>query len=209
MITVALVEDDTGFAADVRAELDAAGSCRCVAVCAGAEDALARLPALAPDVVLMDIELPDGSGIECVRELSPHLPETQFLMLTWFQDSQHLFAALSAGATGYLVKSKPSAELIAAIEELHAGGSPMSAGIARKVVNTFRQSPASPPPADDLSPREREILERLAAGRRYKEIADELDLSFHTIRAHVRHIYKKLHVRSRGQALRTLRAVAV
>lgn len=198
MITVALVEDDASFAGGVRKTLEESGRCRCVALCPSAEDALARLPTLKPDVVLVDIELPGASGVECVRRLSSHMPQTQFLMLTVFQDNQHLFPALAAGATGYLVKDCSAAELLDAVEELHDGGSPMSAGIARKVVTTFRQPGVAPPPAAELSVRKREILDKLAAGRRYKEIADVLGLSFHTIRAHVRHIYKKLQVRSRA-----------
>lgn len=208
MITVALVEDDASYAAGVQRTLEESGRCRCLAVCASAEDALARLPALGPQVVLMDIELPGANGVEGVRQLSARLPDTQFLMLTAFQDNQHLFPALAAGATGYLVKGQQAAELLAAIEELHAGGSPMSAGIARKVVTAFRREGTAPLPAAELSPREREILDCLAAGQRYKEIAESLGLSFHTIRAHVRHIYKKLHVRSRAQALRAIRGLA-
>lgn len=205
MITVAMVEDDAGYAAGVQKLLNDSGCFQCVAVCPNAEEALAHLPALNPDVVLMDIELPQATGVECVRQLRPLLPQTEILMLTVFQDNEHIFQALTAGATGYLCKPGTAAELLDAIQGLHDGGSPMSAAIARKVVTAFRSSPASLLPSSDLSQREREVLERLAQGRRYKEVAADLGLSTDTVRTHVNRIYKKLHVHSRTEAVNTLR----
>jgi len=202
MITVAIVENDADYAAGVERLLRESGRFACVAVCPSAEEGLARLPALEPNIVLMDIDLPGASGVECVRQLRPLLPRTEILMVTVFQDNDHIFQALTAGATGYLVKPGGGTELLDAIQSLYEGGSPMSAAIARKVVTAFRTTTPPAPPDADLSLREREVLERLAQGRRYKEVAEELGLSFHTVRTHVRNIYKKLHVRSRGQARR-------
>ena len=198
MITVAMVEDDAGDAAGVQQLLNGSGRFQCVALCPTAEEALACLPALKPDVVLMDIELPQATGVECVRQLRPLVPETQILMLTVFQDNDHIFQALRAGASGYLCKPDKPAMLLDAIEELHHGGSPMSAAIARKVVASFREP-------DDLSEREREVLERLAQGRRDKEVAADFGLSVLTVRKHLQHIYRKLAVHSRAQAVRKLR----
>lgn len=204
MISVALVENDALFAAGVQAFLSGSGCCECVAICPSAEDALTRLPTLRPQVVLMDIELPGASGVECVRQLKPQLPEAEILMLTVFTDHEHIFQSLVAGATGYLVKPGGPAELFDAIQELHGGGSPMSAAIARKVVTAFRQLGPAPEEPSALSLRERDVLNSLAKGHRYKEVAEELQVSFHTVRTHVQHIYKKLQVRSRAQAVNKL-----
>lgn len=152
-----------------------------------------------PDVVLMDINLPNMNGIECVRRLKPLLPKTQFLMLTVYEDAENIFKALAAGATGYLLKTTRRQDLVSSIRQIHAGGSPMSGEIARKVVRSFAAEPEPGPPAEILSAREQEVLGLLAQGSLYKEIAAALHVGIPTVCTHVRHIYKKLHVHSRGQ----------
>jgi len=169
-----------------------------------AEDAIPNLPREKPDVVLMDINMPGLSGIECVRQLKPRMPATQFVMLTVYEDTDHIFDALVAGANGYLLKRTTREELFDAIREVHAGGSPMTSNIARKVVQHFHPSEKAstpPPEGEDLSPREGEVLELLARGYLYKEIAESLSLSVPTVNTYIRRIYEKLQVRSRGQAV--------
>ena len=162
---------------------------------------MAKLPAEKPTVVLMDINLPGVNGIECVRRLKPLLPDTQFVMLTVYEDPEHIFNALEAGASGYLLKRMPRAELLVALKDVHAGGSPMTSNIARKVVQSFRRTETQPSDAVDLSPREREVLDLLARGYLYKEIAESLQISVPTVNTYIRRIYEKLHVRSRSQAV--------
>jgi DNA-binding NarL/FixJ family response regulator len=154
-----------------------------------------------PQVVLMDINLPGLSGVECVRRLKPLLPSTQVIMLTVYQNTEHIFKALSAGATGYLLKQTPPTELLDAIREVHNGGSPMSSHIARKIVQSFQQPAPATPQAIHLSPRETEVLDLLAKGFLYKEIAEKTGLTYATVHTHIRHIYEKLHVRSRTEAV--------
>ena len=161
--------------------------------------AVEQLPADRPDVVLMDIQMPAPNGVECVRLLKPRMPETQFLMLTVYGSANHVFAALAAGATGYLLKSTPRPELLAAIEQVVSGGSPMSSAIARKVVQSFASDNATP--VEGLSPREQTVLALLTKGYLYKEIADSLGCSVPTVATHIRRIYEKLHVQSRSQAI--------
>ena len=168
-----------------------------------AESALEALPHDQPDVVLMDINLPQLSGVECVRRLRPQLPSTQFLMLTVYEDADHIFAALAAGATGYLLKSTRRADLLTAIQQVVAGGSPMSSGIARKVVQSFAKTDSPRSDLETLSPREQSVLSLLAQGLLYKEIADSLAISVPTVNTYIRRIYEKLHVRSRSQAIAT------
>jgi DNA-binding NarL/FixJ family response regulator len=167
-----------------------------------AESAVAALPQNRPDVVLMDINLPGISGVEAVKKLKAILPQTQFVMLTVYEDADHIYNALAAGATGYLLKETPRQELLRAIEEVHRGGSPMTSNIARKVVQSFGQTrPSASAGADDLSPREQEVLDLLARGYLYKEIAERLNISVPTVNTYVRRVYEKLHVRSRAQAV--------
>jgi DNA-binding NarL/FixJ family response regulator len=150
----------------------------------------------------MDINLPGMSGIECVRRLKPQMLGTQFMMLTVYEDPDHIFKALSSGASGYMLKRTPRAELLSAIKDVHAGGSPMSSNIARKIVQSFQRfNSVAPAEPDNLSPREREVLELLARGYLYKEIAESLHISVPTVNTHIRRIYEKLHVRSRSQAV--------
>jgi DNA-binding NarL/FixJ family response regulator len=166
-----------------------------------AETALAALPEKKPNVVLMDINLPGMSGVDAVKKLKTVLPDTQFVMLTVYEDADHIYNALAAGATGYLLKETPRQELLNALENVHRGGSPMTSNIARKVVQSFGQSRLSAPAADDLSPREQEVLDLLARGYLYKEIAERLNISIPTVNTYVRRVYEKLHVRSRAQAV--------
>ncbi|HEX5398007.1 MAG TPA: response regulator transcription factor [Verrucomicrobiae bacterium] len=200
-ISVSIVEDDAQ-ARDILTEwIGGADGFKCVGVHEDAEAALGGLPPEKPSVVLMDINLPGINGIECVRRLKPQMMETQFVMLTVYEDPDHIFKALSSGASGYLLKRTPRTELLAAIKDVHAGGSPMSSNIARKIVQSFQQFNTSPGDAQNLSPREREVLELLARGFLYKEIADLLHISVPTVNTHIRRIYEKLHVRSRSQAV--------
>jgi DNA-binding NarL/FixJ family response regulator len=198
-IAVSIVEDDAK-ARDIFAKWIAGASGFCLAGEWGdAEKALKALPPKKPNVVLMDINLPGISGVEAVKRLKPVLPDTQFVMLTVYEDADHIYNALAAGATGYLLKQTPRAELLNALAEVHQGGSPMTSNIARKVVQSFRQ--ASTGNQESLSPREQEVLEMLARGYLYKEIADRLNISVPTVNTYVRRMYEKLHVRSRAQAV--------
>jgi DNA-binding NarL/FixJ family response regulator len=201
-IAVAIVEDDVPareiLAGWIR---NAEGFC-----CAGefddAETALVKLPLEKPSVVLFDINLPGMNGIECVRKLKPRLPGTQFVMVTVYEDANHIFNALSAGASGYLLKQMRRNELLEALKDVHAGGSPMSSQIARKVVQSFRRNETeNDGETVELSGREREVLELLARGYLYKEIAEMLKISVQTVNTYIRRIYEKLHVRSRAQAV--------
>ncbi|MBP8256500.1 MAG: response regulator transcription factor [Opitutaceae bacterium] len=163
--------------------------------------ALELLPRDKPDVVLMDINLTGSTGVECVRHLKPLMPGTQFLMFTVYEDSDHIFAALAAGATGYLLKDASRADLLAAIQQIAAGGSPMSSSIARRVVSSFAEVPKSAPGVDELSPREQSVLLLLTKGYLYKEIAEQLGISGPTVNTYIRRIYEKLQVHSRSQAI--------
>ena len=200
-ITVSIVEDDAPAREILTDWIHRAEGFKCVGQHGSVEQALEHLPAEKPSVVLMDINLPGLSGIEGVRRLKPLLPGTQFMMLTVYEDVDHVFDALAAGATGYLLKQTPRGELLASIKEVHAGGSPMTSNIARRVVQAFhREAPAAPESAN-LSQREREVLELLARGYLYKEIMETLQVSRGTVNTYIRRIYEKLHVRSRSQAV--------
>jgi DNA-binding NarL/FixJ family response regulator len=201
-IMVSIVEDDASLRGILSDWIRGADGFQCGGAYESADAALAALPQEKPDVVLMDINMPGMNGIECVRRLKPQMMETQFVMLTVYEDPDHIFKALSSGASGYLLKRTPRAELLAALKDVHAGGSPMSSNIARKIVQSFQRfTPASPSESETLSPREREVLELLARGYLYKEIADLLRISVPTVNTHIRRIYEKLHVRSRSQAV--------
>jgi DNA-binding NarL/FixJ family response regulator len=199
-IRVSCVEDDARVRNTLADWLGHAEDLQLVSRFADAESAREALPREAPDVVLMDINLPGQSGIECVRKLKPLVPATQFIMLTVYEDADRIFEALSAGAAGYLLKHTPRENLLASIRQVQAGGSPMSGPIARKVVQFFHQAPAAPADTDVLSDREREVLELLSRGYLYKEIAETLGVSFATVTTYGRRIYEKLHVHSRSQA---------
>jgi len=200
-ITVAIVEDDLELQKSLEEMLGYEPNYHCVAALQDAASALEKLPGLKPDVVLMDFKLPGLSGIECIAQLKDRLPQTQFLMLTAFEDHELIFQSLRSGATGYLLKKHIPTELLESIRILYEGGSPMSNSIARKVAQAF-QTPSTPPNAPKtLSLREEQILQALAKGQRFKEIAAGFEISFHTVRSHVQNIYKKLHVRSKSQAV--------
>jgi DNA-binding NarL/FixJ family response regulator len=204
-ITVSIVEDDAPLRGILSEWVRSADGFQCVGVHENAEVALATLPQEKPSVVLMDINMPGMNGIECVRRLKTQMMDTQFVMLTVYEDPDHIFKALSSGASGYMLKRTPRAELLAAIKDVHAGGSPMSSNIARKIVQSFQRfSAGSSSDTENLSPREREVLELLARGYLYKEIADSLHISIPTVNTHIRRIYEKLHVRSRSQAIAKL-----
>jgi DNA-binding NarL/FixJ family response regulator len=203
-ISVAIVEDHAPTRELWSSVLSNAEGFRCVGKFESAEAAISMLPGIAPDVVLVDINLPGLSGIECARQLKLKMPNTQFVMVTAYADANHIFDALSAGATGYLMKSTGPEELLDAIREVQAGGSPMSTSIARKVVQSFqpKESPSSLASTEtSLTAREREVLDLLVKGDLYKEIADTLKISVPTVSTHIRKIYEKIHVRSRAQAV--------
>jgi DNA-binding NarL/FixJ family response regulator len=202
-ISVSIVEDDAQTRQILSDWIRRTDGFRFVSEHGTAESALANLPKENPTVVLTDINLPGLNGIECVRRLKSLLPGTQFVMLTVYEDADHIFHALSAGATGYLLKHTPRNELLAALKQVHCGGSPMTSNIARKVVQSFQQQapPASSTDTSELSPRESEVLDLLARGYLYKEIADSLEISLPTVSTYIRRIYEKLHVRSRAQAV--------
>lgn len=200
-IQVAIVEDDDEIRANLRHRIDGNSSFHLLDCCADAESALARLPDQKPDVVLMDINLPNMNGVECVRRLKPQMPDTQFVMLTVYEDNNRLFESLTAGASGYLLKRTSPAKLLAAIREAHEGGSPMTPQIARRVVQHFRRLPEPLPPLEKLSPRENDVLSQLAQGYRYKEIVQNLNIGQGTLNGHIRSVYKKLHVQSRTEAV--------
>lgn len=199
-IAVCIVEDDAQARKILARWISRAPRFRLVGEWGDAESAVRMIPEKAPKVVLMDINLPGISGVEAVKKLKPILPSTQFVMLTVYEDADHIYSALAAGATGYLLKQTPREELFNALEEVHGGGSPMTSNIARKVVQSFNQASPSAE-GEDLSPREKEVLELLARGYLYKEIAERLNISVPTVNTYVRRIYEKLHVRSRGQAV--------
>jgi DNA-binding NarL/FixJ family response regulator len=200
LTTIAVVEDNNEFRASLARYLDHVPGFRCVCVCSTAEEALQQIPKLQPDVVLMDIHLPRLSGVDCTRRLKELCPKIQILILTVYEDNERIFGALKAGAGGYLLKRADPADILRAIQDVKQGGAPMSSPIARRVVQSFRQD-AGVPKVEGLSEREEEILEELARGYSTKEIADRLSVSVNTIRTHLQHIYGKLHVRSRTEAV--------
>lgn len=203
---VALVEDDVGVRGNLSRLINAEPNFTCIATCASAEAALQVLPIAKPDVVLMDLHLPGRSGIECVIQLRRLLPQVQIIMLTVDEDAERVFESLKAGATGYLVKHTAPEEILDAITQVQRGGAPMSSHIARMVVTAFRGRVPAGTAMPELSSRETEVLRLLARGFRSKEIADELGIGTGTVNTYIRHIYEKLHVRSRAEAVAKLAA---
>jgi DNA-binding NarL/FixJ family response regulator len=199
--TVVIVEDDRGLREQLVQVLESAPDITCLDTFRSAEEALPQILAKNPDVVLMDIKLPRMSGIDCVAEIKKVSPAMQIIMVTVYEDSERIFRALKAGANGYLVKSSPPEQLLAAIRDVYTGGAPMSSHIASKVVKHFHLVGNSPRQAENLSPREREVLEMLAQGFIYKEIGDKLNISTETVRTYVKNICQKMHVRSRLEAI--------
>jgi DNA-binding NarL/FixJ family response regulator len=200
-IKVAIIEDDNWIRENLADRIRQTDGFACMGSYRTGEEAVERLPSQAPDVVLMDINLPKMNGIECVRQLKALIPSAQVLMLTVYEDSDKIFNSLLAGASGYLLKRTPQAEILEAIADVHRGNSPMTGHIARKVVQYFNQRGGVDTEVEKLSPREREVLEHLARGIPYKEIASSLAVSIDTIRVHIKGIYGKLHVHSRGEAV--------
>jgi len=200
-IRVSIVEDHRQVRENLDVLINASPGFSCVAACESAEEAWKRLPEIGPDVVLMDIHLPGLSGIACVTRLRSLLPNSQVIMLTIEEDSERVFESMKAGATGYLLKHSAPEEILEAIKEVHGGGAPMSSHIARQVVTAFRQDAGKSEANVNLSPRETDVLRLLAKGCRSKEIADELEMGIGTVNTHVRHIYEKLQVRSRAEAV--------
>jgi DNA-binding NarL/FixJ family response regulator len=200
-IKVSIVEDDAGVRESLSVLINGTGGFRCISTFPNAEVAIKQLPLDWPDVVLMDINLPEISGIECVSKLKAIRPTLQILMLTVYMENDKIFKSLMAGASGYLIKQTSPAQILDAITEVQRGGSPMSSQIARKVVQYIQQTNNPSDETSDLSKREHEILSHLAKGYQYKEIADMLGISALTVRNHLRNVYEKLHVRSRTEAV--------
>jgi DNA-binding NarL/FixJ family response regulator len=200
-IRIAVVEDDKTVREGLQMLLNGSPGFSCVAAYGSGEDALAGIPEMMPDVVLMDINLPGINGIECILKLKEMDLPLLFIMLTVFEDADAIFRSLSAGACGYLLKHTPPAKLLEAIQDVYRGGSPMSGEIARKVVQSFQQPAIKSDTKVSLTKREEEILGFLAQGFFYKEIAGSLSISVETVRTHIRNIYEKLQVRTRTEAI--------
>lgn len=213
-VRVAIIEDDAATRSALEQMLDAIPGCVCVASCRGQAAALKKLPALLPQVVLTDVQLQDGSGIDCVKSLAPALPDTSFVMLTIHHDGDTIFDALSAGAHGYLMKPVRVEQLREAIADVVGGGAPISGTVARRIIRAFQQPLAVPPPRPSppdqqtptmtlsgLAPKERTVLEHLATGAMYKEVAAEMGISMNTVLTYIRRIYGKLQVNSRHHAV--------
>jgi len=203
-IAISIVEDNDKLRATLARVIDRTDGFRCVSDYANAEDALADLPKIKPDVVLMDINLPGLNGVECVRQLKKLLPQIQVMMLTVYEDTENIFNALAAGANGYMLKRTPAKELIEALREVQRGGSPMTTHIARKVVQSFQKTGAAAAAAGELaelSVREQQVLDLLAQGLIYKEIGEKLGISYETVHTYIRRIYEKLQVRTRTEAV--------
>jgi DNA-binding NarL/FixJ family response regulator len=201
MIAISIVEDIDDVRNSLQRLIESASGFLCLSTYSNAEDALKDLPQINPDVVLMDINLPGMSGIECIKKVKVLAPQIQFLMFTIYEDSEQVFDALTAGASGYLLKKTPKERILEALKELHQGGSPMSAHIARKVVSYFQREKEIKNTEALLSPREKEVLELLSKGFLYKEIGDRLNIATGTVRQHIHKIYEKLHVENRTEAV--------
>jgi len=200
LIKVSIVEDSRSLRETLATIFNEAPGMQCVSAHGTGEDAVGKIPLANPDVALVDIHLPGISGIECVAKLKAQLPKLQVLMLTRYEQSDLIFNSIRAGASGYLLKNTPGAELIQAVEQVHAGGAPMTMQIARKVMDHFRKIQQPAADVEKLTPREQEVLALLAKGYLYKQIGDELGISINTLRNRLRAIYEKLHVHSRTEA---------
>src|SRR5580692_6680716 len=202
MITVSIVDDESQLRQSIETFINGSPGFRCLSAYGSAEAAVQGLMTERPDVVLMDIHMAGMNGIECVERLKKLRPEIQIVMLTVYEDTEQIFKALAAGASGYLLKRLNPDKLLQAIREVHAGGSPMSGSIARKVVASFQKAGRTGVQEPELlSPREQTVLDCLAKGLAYKQIADLLGISVPTIRTYLRRIYEKLHVQSRSEAV--------
>ena len=204
--TVAIVEDQKVLRESLKKLIADDSGYSCLGVCSSAEEALRQIPLWKPQVVVMDIHLPKMSGIECTRRLKESCPDSSILILTVYEDNESIFEALRAGAKGYLLKRSVSDQILRAIQDVKEGGGPMTSQVARRVVESFGESIRDKSEAATISAREREILTQLTKGYANKEIADKMSLSVSTVRTHLRHIYEKLHVRSRTEAAMKFRA---
>jgi DNA-binding NarL/FixJ family response regulator len=202
-ISVAVVEDSDTFRRNIQRLLTRTPGFRCAGTCTNGREALQCLPEMRPDVVLMDIHMPEMNGIECTTQLKAILPKVQIIILTVYEDTETIFKALRSGASGYLLKRTAYPEILNAIREIRQGGAPMSSAIARKIVEAFQEPPSSREDSEPLSAREKEILDWLAQGFSNKEIGAKLDISQFTVKVHLAHIFEKLHVRSRTEAVLT------
>ena len=201
IIGVSIVEDMEDVRSSLQRLIESADGFVCVATYSNAEDALRDIPAKTPDIVLMDINLPGMNGIDCIKKIKSVCSETQFMMFTIYEDTEQVFDALTAGASGYLLKKTPKEKILESLRELYEGGSPMNAHIARKVVKYFQTKKVSATQGAQLSAREIEVLELLSKGFLYKEIADKLNIATGTVRQHLHKIYEKLHVQNRMEAV--------
>src|SRR5260370_4898181 len=202
-ITVSIVEDNEQLRGTLARVLNRAEGFRCVSHYGDAESALQKLASDRTEVVLMDINLPGMNDVECVRQVKHVNPDLQVIMLTVYEDTENIFNALAAGASGYLLKRTKSAELLQAIKEVHRGGSPMTTHIARKVTQSFQKSGPSPQTTENLSQREHEVLHCLSQGLMYKESSDKIGVSYETVHTYIRRIYEKLQVRTRTEPVPT------
>jgi DNA-binding NarL/FixJ family response regulator len=209
MTRIAIVEDNKVIRESLMEFVAADPECTCVCTCTTAEEALEMIPRHQPEIVLMDIQLPNLSGIECTAQLKRLIPALHIIMVTVYEDTDRIFKALRAGACGYLLKRCTPEELLSAVREVRQGGAPMSRDIARKVIASFQEPLTTAAEVEGLSPREREILELLAQGFPNKEIAHRVGVSDGTVRWHLRHVYDKLHVRSRTEAALKFRSRSV
>lgn len=199
-IKVAIAEDIDDIRSGLCLIINSTEGYECNCICKNGNEAIEKIPAYMPDVVLMDINMPGINGVEAVKILKQKLPSTQFMMCTVYEEDEHVFDSLKAGATGYILKKTPPAKLLEAITEIHSGGSPMSSTIARKIMTSFADNKIKQP-IDDLTEREKEILNHLARGMQYKAIAASLSLSVETVRTHIRNIYDKLQVHTKQEAI--------
>ncbi len=200
MIKVAIVEDNKTTREGLEAIINLSTDFRCICTCSTAEEALKELPKHEPELVLMDIQLPNMSGVDCVARLKELLPSVKAIMVTVYEDPDRIFRALRSGASGYLLKRSTPEEVLNAMREVQQGGGAMSGEIARKVIGYFREQTTAKAEVDELTPREREVLELVVLGLSNKEIAERLSLTVEAIRWHLKHIYQKLHVHSRTEA---------
>ncbi len=198
-IKVALVEDNAGICEELEQIISEQPSLTCVGVCRNLRTALQKIPQLSPDVIIMDIQLPDGTGIEATSRIKRILPDTQIIMFTVHEDTEQIYKALESGASGYLLKRTAAQGLVRAIQEVREGGVPMTGEVARKVIQSFRRPDVGP--GEKLTRREEEIMQLLVVGCLSKEIADKLSIGLETVNSHLKHIYEKLHVRSRTEAV--------
>ena len=206
MIKVGIVEDDKTLRQGFETLVNLTPGMNCVSACDTVAEALRKIPKSQPDVVLMDLHLPDKSGIECTARLKELLPSVQIVVVTVYEDSERIFQALQAGACGYLLKRSQPEKIVAAIREAQVGGVPMTPEIARKVIGQFRAKPAEAAEVESLTPREREVLERVMQGQGTKEIADHMAITVAAVRWHLQRIYEKLHVHSKTEAVLKLKS---